>query len=207
MTKAKGKLAQVTGSNVQIDPEEHYDSWAENYDKELLGQYGYCAHKLAVHAFAKTQSDRGASVIDVGCGTGLVGIELSQLGYKVIDGVDISRGMLDKSASLGIYRKLIHRRIGSDELPVLVGYSGVISVGSFGLGHMGQEDIERLIEMAAPNAPIVIFMNAEPFDSQAYILTLDRLSAAGLWVVELLEDHSYMSALDRPGKLIVGHRV
>ena len=40
MTKAKGKLAQVTGSNVQIDPEEHYDSWAENYDKELLGQYG-----------------------------------------------------------------------------------------------------------------------------------------------------------------------
>ena len=207
MTKAEGKLAQVTGSNVQIDPEEHYDSWSENYDRDLLGKYGYCAHKIAVQAFAKIHSDRGASVLDVGCGTGLVGIELSQLGYEAIDGVDVSQGMLDKSYSLGIYRKLFHHRIGSSELSDLVGYSGVLCVGSFGLGHMQQEDIKRLIKMAAPKAPIVIFMNSEPFDLQAYYLTLERFSDAGLWVVEQLEDHNYMSALDRPGKLIVGRRV
>ena len=207
MTKEKGKLAQLTGSNVNIDPEEHYDSWAKNYDRELLDQYGYCAHKLAVDAFAKIHLNRRAAIIDVGCGTGLVGLELSQIGYKAIDGVDVSQGMLDKSNSLGIYRKLFQRRIGFDDLAALVGYSGVLCVGSFGLGHMGQEDIALLIEMAAPNAPIVIFMNAAPFDSQKYILTLERLSNEGFWVVEQLEDHKYMSALDRPGKLIIGRRV
>jgi len=207
MKKAKGKLAQVTGSDVKIDPENHYDSWAENYDRELLDQYGYCAHKIAVDAFSKIHSDRNAPVIDVGCGTGLVGVELAQIGYQVIDGVDVSRGMLDKSHSLGIYRKLFHGRIGSDELPILVGYSGVLCVGSFGLGHMGQEDIERLIEMAMPKAPIVIFMNAEPFGLEGYTSTLNRLRDARLWMIEKLEDHNYMSALDRPGKLIVGRRV
>ena len=31
----KGKLAQVTGNQVHIDPELYYDDWADSYDKEL----------------------------------------------------------------------------------------------------------------------------------------------------------------------------
>ncbi len=207
MTKAKGKLAEVTGSDVQIDPEEHYDSWAENYDKDLLNKYGYCAHEIAVKAFSKVQADRSGTVLDVGCGTGLAGLELSRLGYDSIDGVDVSKGMLNKARELGIYRKLFQLRIGSEVLTDLVGYSGVLCSGSFGLGHMVKEDIIRLIKMSVPNAAIVIFMNAEPFEAQNYMLTIKRLSDAGLWTVEQLEDHNYMAKLDRPGKLIVGRRV
>ena len=29
------KLAAVSGKNVSIDPEEHYDLWAKQYEKEL----------------------------------------------------------------------------------------------------------------------------------------------------------------------------
>ena len=29
-------LAAVSGKNVSIDPEEHYDLWAKQYEKELL---------------------------------------------------------------------------------------------------------------------------------------------------------------------------
>ena len=72
---------------------------------------------------------------------------------------------------------------------------------------MVKEDIIRLIKMSVPNAAIVIFMNAEPFEAQNYMLTIKRLSDAGLWTVEQLEDHNYMAKLDRPGKLIVGRRV
>ena len=207
MLKATGKLAQVSGKDVHIDPEDHYDSWAESYNKDLLEQYGYCAHKLAVNAFQKVHANRKKPIIDVGCGTGLVGLEMARIGYETIDGLDVSKGMLDKARALGIYRKLFQKRIGCKNLSTLAGYSGVLCVGSFGLGHMLKDDILPLIKMAASNAPIVIFMNAEPFETQGYITTLKRLIKEGLWIIERLEDHNYMSALNRPGKLIVGRRV
>ena len=203
----EGKLAQVTGNEVHIDPELHYDDWADSYDKELLGEYGYSAHEIGAKALAETQLSFDSPILDVGCGTGLAGLELSRLAYTVIDGLDVSAGMLEHARNQGIYRQLFQKRIGVDPLSELAGYKGVLCVGSFGLGHMEHKDIISLLDLAAANASIVIFMNAEPFYAQNYKATIERLSLDGLWKVEAIEDHNYMSKLERPGKLIVGRRV
>ena len=115
--------------------------------------------------------------------------------------------MLERARNQGTYRQLFQKRIGVDNLSELPSYKGILCVGSFGLGHMEQEDIIRLIDLAAANASIVIFMNAEPFHAQNYEATIEHLSLDGLWRVEAIEDHNYMSELERPGKLIVGRRV
>lgn len=203
----EGNLAQVTGNEVHIDPELHYDNWADSYDKELLEEYGYCAHEIGAKALAETQIPFDSPILDVGCGTGLAGVELSRFGYTKIDGLDVSAGMLERARNQGTYRQLFQKRIGVDNLSELPSYKGILCVGSFGLGHMEQEDIIRLIDLAAANASIVIFMNAEPFHSQNYEATIEHLSLDGLWRVEAIEDHNYMSELERPGKLIVGRRV
>lgn len=203
----EGKLAQVTGNEVHIDPELHYDNWADSYDKELLEEYGYCAHEIGAKALAETHIPFDSPILDVGCGTGLAGVELSRFGYTKIDGLDVSAGMLERARNQGTYRQLFQKRIGVDNLSELPSYKGILCVGSFGLGHMEQEDIIRLIDLAAANASIVIFMNAEPFHAQNYEATIEHLSLDGLWRVEAIEDHNYMSELERPGKLIVGRRV
>ena len=203
----EGNLAQVTGNEVHIDPELHYDNWADSYDKELLEEYGYCAHEIGAKALAGTQTPIDSPILDVGCGTGLAGVELSRFGYTKIDGLDVSAGMLERARNQGTYRQLFQKRIGVDNLSELPSYKGILCVGSFGLGHMEQEDIIRLIDLAAANASIVIFMNAEPFHAQNYEATIEHLSLDGLWRVEAIEDHNYMSELERPGKLIVGRRV
>ena len=203
----EGKLAQVTGNEVHIDPELHYDDWADSYDKELLEEYGYCAHEIGAKALAETKISFDSPILDVGCGTGLAGLELSRFGYTKIDGLDVSAGMLERARNQGTYRQLFQKRIGVDNLSELPSYKGILCVGSFGLGHMEQEDIIRLIDLAAANASIVIFMNAEPFHAQNYEATIEHLSLDGLWRVEAIEDHNYMSELERPGKLIVGRRV
>ena len=203
----EGKLAQVTGNEVHIDPELHYDNWADSYDKELLEEYGYCAHEIGAKALAETQIPFDSPILDVGCGTGLAGLELSRFGYTEIDGLDVSAGMLEHARNQGTYRQLFQKRIGVDNLSELPSYKGILCVGSFGLGHMEQEDIIRLIDLAAANASIVVFMNAEPFHAQNYEATIEHLSLDGLWRVEAIEDHNYMSELERPGKLIVGRRV
>lgn len=204
--EAKGKLAQVTGSDVDIDPAEHYDDWAANYNDDLLKEYGYCAHQIAARAFAEVNEDRSAAVLDVGCGTGLAAQELARVGFETIDGVDVSKNMLEEARKTGVYRTLHQRRVGGQEDPPLTGYGGVICVGSFGLGHLGPEAMGTLIDMAQVGAPVVIFMNAEPFEAEGYAAHIDDLCQTGRWVIDRIEDHNYMQALDRPGKLIVARR-
>lgn len=201
--KPIGRLADVSGKDVSISPETHYDDWAITYDNDLLDNYGYCAHKIAVAAFSSQATDKSISIMDVGCGTGLVGVELRSLGYTAIDGLDVSSKMLAEAKKLGIYRKLIHLDAVAADRLVQPAYDAVISVGTFGRGHMGPEGMGRVAAYAKPAAPVVLFMNAEPFTDMNFQAEIDRLIAKRVWQVESIEDHNYMDALERPGKLIV----
>lgn len=201
-----GKLAQVTGKNVAIDPAEHYDAWAETYERDLLEEYGYCAHDIAVVALAEAMPDKDAAIIDVGCGTGLVGAVLHGRGYTAIDGVDIAPKMLALAGKSGAYRRLILQNAEAPSSVPQAAYDAVICVGSFGAGHLGPGAIGGLVKLALPGAPVVIFMNAEPYVDEGYEAHLRSLETAGAWQIERIEDHNYMDALDRPGKLIVARR-
>ncbi|MFT5116413.1 MAG: SAM-dependent methyltransferase [Parasphingorhabdus sp.] len=208
MSKApQGKLAQVTGKNVSIDPAEHYDDWAARYNDDLLNEYGYTAHKLATLALTRMLQDKSASIIDVGCGTGLVGLELAESGFKTIDGIDISKNMLAEAEKINVYRSLLWQDAEKDSVIDDGAYNAVISAGSFGKGHMGPDALGSLISMAVPNGLVVIFMNAEPFGDEDYASHIRQLEEGNKWVVVRIEDHNYMEALDRPGKLIIARRV
>jgi len=169
-----GKLADVSGKNVSISPEQHYDDWADSYDDDLLGEYGYCAHRIAAGLLSAALNDHAASILDVGCGTGLVGAELARLGFTSIDGIDISSGMLSRAATLNVYQQLTQLDVESAET-VTQRYDAVISAGCFGLGHMGPGGLRSISRYAKADVPIVVFMNAEPFVDMDFQSTIDRL--------------------------------
>ena len=85
-------------------------------------------------------------------------------------------------------------------------YDAVICVGSFRLGHLGPEAFPNLVALARPGAPVVIFMNAERYVDQDYARHVAAFERDGVWVVTRIEDHNYMDALERPGKLILARR-
>ncbi|MBT6509171.1 MAG: methyltransferase domain-containing protein [Alphaproteobacteria bacterium] len=201
-----GLLAAVTGKDVSIDSAEHYDNWSESYDHDLITEYGYCAPRIAADAFALEMVDRDAAVIDIGCGTGLVGTELARHGFETIDGVDISGGMLARAEATGIYRSLILQDAEGDSVIAKGNYDGVISVGTFGIGQLSKAGAPLLVAMVKPGGLVVIFMNAEPYLLDDYEPYLKAMEADGIWSIERIEDHNYMDALDRPGKLIIAHR-
>lgn len=204
MAKApQGRLADVTGKNVTITPEEHYDSWAKTYDSDLLNEYGYCAHRIAANALATAATDTAISVMDVGCGTGLVGVELQALGFATVDGLDVSAKMLKEAEKLQIYQRLIHVDAESNDAPKVESCDAVISVGTFGMGHMGPTAMGKVSAYAKPGGLIVLFMNAEPYIDMNFQQEIDNLCNAGLWKLQAIEDHNYMDALERPGKLII----
>jgi SAM-dependent methyltransferase len=186
--------------------DQHYDAWAKTYEQDLLHTVGYSAHIIGAEAFANLGLAKDARIVDIGCGTGLVGAELQRLGFLDIDGIDISTEMLALCAEKAIYENLI---IGDMNAGVSVGdasYDAAICIGSFAPGHLSPLCLPEIIRLVKPGAPIVIFMNAAPFLAENYEAHIRELETSGHWNVHTIEAMNYMSALDRPGRLIVAKK-
>jgi predicted TPR repeat methyltransferase len=203
MKKATGKLAKVSGKNAKVDSKLLYDEWANDYDNDLINEYGYIAPKLTVDKFKALVLKKNLKIIDVGCGTGLVGQALYENGYKNIDGYDISSEMLKIAKQSKFYKEL--KQIDLNDKPTNLSetYDVLICVGSFGYGALEPIAIRHLIGLVKSGGLLFIFMNAEPFKSQNYQKHISKLETQSLWSVNSIDDYNYMSKLDRPGKLII----
>ena len=142
-----------------------YRTWAHSYDTGFGDGQGFQLPREVARAFVGA-GGRGP-VLDVGAGTGLLAEQLKSVGIDQIDGVDLSPDMLGVAGMKGIYRDLIE----ADVTKPLLGtpqYMGIVSSGTFTLGHVGPEGIIALMEAAAPNALFVISVNAKHYDSAGF---------------------------------------
>lgn len=92
---------------------ELFDGYASRYDAHMTGHMGYVAHQL-IAAQLSARCPLGAGncaikVLDLGCGTGLIGAELP--GYQ-LTGVDLSQPMLDLAVGRN-YQHLVLAEIES----------------------------------------------------------------------------------------------
>ena len=81
-----------------------YDEWAQTYEHELIHEWRYQAPVVAARLLADAGIMR--PVLDVGCGTGLVGRFLSETGFGEIDGIEVSPASLETARASGVYRAL-----------------------------------------------------------------------------------------------------
>ncbi|OIR11485.1 ubiquinone biosynthesis O-methyltransferase [mine drainage metagenome] len=87
--------------------EQTFDAFAKTFEN-VLGRLKYSGPRLVQeHLAALDIPAAGLRVLDLGCGTGLVG-EVLQPHARELVGVDLSRAMLDQAAAKHLYRQL-HR--------------------------------------------------------------------------------------------------
>ena len=98
-----GPLKKVTLLQDGDSSEEIYDEWATAYEQDLVDAYGYVSPATAADRLAGLVTDRDTPIVDYGCGTGLVGVELARRGFTTIDGVDVAAAMLDEARAKGCY--------------------------------------------------------------------------------------------------------
>ncbi len=201
-----GFVRKLTAMTAGDDAHEIYEAWAPSYENDLVDGYGYTAHRIAVEAMTAARPDRAASILDIGCGTGLVAVELAARGFTTIDGLDASPRMLDKARAKGVYRDLIE---GDVRWPGVIGsgrYDAVIAVGVFGGGHVGPEDLECFARPVRAGGAIVLYANGIPWVADDYPSHLRRLEEDGVWTIQRTEESNYMDRIERPGWLVVARR-
>lgn len=156
-----------------------YRDWADTYDSEFVAARGYVYAEEVARHFVGALPEAAQPLLDVGCGTGLVGVSLDAAGFGTIDGIDISPEMLDQAGTKGVYRRLSEMDV-TEPLPIESGtYAGVTSAGTFTHGHLGPEPIRELVRITAPGAPLAIGINAEHFEAEGFGRFLDELVEVG----------------------------
>jgi predicted TPR repeat methyltransferase len=157
-----------------------YDEWAKSYDADLAS-WSYQAPVTVAETALIRLPDAG-SILDVGCGTGMVGRALRAKGYEGhLLGLDISEASLRVAAETGVYDGLQKAdlqqplQVTADSVNVLV------CVGVMTYLPEVEAVWREFARIVRAGGLVIVTMREdlwEPRDCQGVI---DRLEAEGVW--------------------------
>lgn len=158
------------------DARRLYADWADTYDAAFAEANDYRPPGVVARLFAEAGGT--GPVLDAGAGTGLGGLALAAHGIGPVDAVDLSPEMLAVAERKRVYRALVEGDLLA-RLPIADGaYAGVVSAGTFTLGHVGPAGFDELLRVAAPGALLVISVNARAFESDGFAAKMAALAPA-----------------------------
>ena len=150
-----GQLKAVYAAKAPDQIASAYDDWAATYDADMA-KAGYRHPAIGLALLARHLPRGSAPILDAGAGTGLVGEWLGLIGYRQVEALDLSEGMLAVARSKNIYSALHRAALGS-HLPFTDNhFAAVISTGVFTTGHVGAEGLDELIRITRPGGVIVL---------------------------------------------------
>ena len=168
-----------------------YKKWASIYDKDNYDLLGTVSQPNSVQIFHKYIVDKNQKIIDVGCGTGLVGLELQKLGYTNFDGIDISKDMIDIAIDRG-YKALFLGNL-NDSLPIESdSYDAALCVGVFTHGHVGPGRLKELSRIVKSDGLVCFTINEDVYESYGFDKAIQKLEVENVWKLLELRKQDYM---------------
>ena len=142
------------------DKQALFDDWAATYDHDLVDELGYAADAEVCRCFEALLPDRGARILDAGCGTGLVGRRLRQSGYDDIHGSDFSLKMLEQARASGAYRSLQQHDL-TQPIEVDSPFDAAIAVGVFAFSVPSAEHLVNITGCLKPGGIALVTVNGK----------------------------------------------
>ncbi len=179
-----------TGENVK----DAYDVWSETYDRDFHRYY-----KGPEKVAELVLPEYGETVLDIGCGTGEVGKALSRKGGFIVDGIDISTGMLSKAHEKSVYKNLTLSSFS--DFGIDRKYDICTAAGCFTTGHIKAELLRKVpFHLSVGGYFIVTFIDAY-WESEGNAIIEDMLRKK-VWETILHERYLVVSQIEgRPGEI------
>ena len=169
-----------------------YRDWAEKYDYDNDHVLGTVSQPKSVALLSTRLKDKSVKIIDIGCGTGLVGKNLKAEGFLYFDGIDISEDMLSIAKSRG-YTNLFLGSLNK-QLPVLTdSYDCAMCIGVFTHGHVSSDRFNELCRIIKPGGYVCFTVNEGVFEKYGFKEMITEFEAKNRWNVISLFKDDYMT--------------
>ncbi|KAK7943621.1 S-adenosyl-L-methionine-dependent methyltransferase [Apiospora aurea] len=197
------RLAQARASHSGTDNKALYKEWAASYNADLPANV-YIAPTLTAQAALSFASSATGSILDAGCGTGLVAEVLARGGASSIDGLDLSPAMLAEAGKTGVYQKLF---VGDLTRPVDIAderYDIVTCAGTFTHGHVGPSPaLREFVRIVKTDGVVVATIIDAIWESGGFKREIEALEAESLVRVVSADIIDYVQARGDHAVLIV----
>lgn len=157
-----------------------YDEWAQRYDEDLAS-WSYQAPTVVAQILLTRQGVEGM-VLDVGCGTGLVGRALRSRGFAgQVDGLDISPTSLEIAEQCGAYDSLeqadLQQRLAVEDDAV----DAVVCVGV--MTYLPEVEVvwREFARVTRPGGLVVATQREDLWHTRECQAVVDRLGDEGVW--------------------------
>ncbi len=164
------------------DNKRLYQAWASSYDQDFVDRHSYIYHREVTSALLLLGDPSELEpVLDVGCGTGIVGSALWEDGVRDVHGLDISPEMLAEAGrrttadNQSVYHTLTEADLTKplpfdDET-----FGAIISSGTFTHGHVGAEALDELIRIVRPGGVLCLGVNEQFYQTTGFREKLEEL--------------------------------
>jgi len=165
-----------------------YRNWASTYDADFAQRNKYVYPKsIATICASLVDASSPLTILDIGCGTGIVGTCVSELiTASIIDGVDISPEMLHvASTKLRVDTKPVYSQLFEADLTQPISfakakYDVAISAGTFTHGHLGPDALINVLSALQPGGLMVVGINKEHFGANGFESALQKATVSQL---------------------------
>ena len=171
---------------------DYYVNWTkeEQFNKDMI-EWNYQAPQNTVKLFDQHTPNKNINILDAGCGSGLVGIELQKYGYTKITGADFSQEMLSLIPQ-NIYQKLelidLNEKLKyKDNL-----YDAITCVGTFTYGHVKAHALNELIRVIKKDGLICFTINEGIYLEYQFDKKMEQLSNDKSWKIINISKCSYI---------------
>lgn len=191
--KTLDKVYTATNHDELMDA---YKDWAADYDSDTVGSFGYVAHIASAKALDEVLQDTNARILDAGCGTGLVGEVLQEMGYSNMDALDYSQEMLDEAERKGVYKRYMQADLSKPlNLPDNC-YDAIVCTGTFTYGHVDASAFNELVRVTRPGGAIVFTIRDGAYQEYGYRARMIDLERDNSWELMSMYDEDYLKNED-----------
>ena len=178
------------------DVMKYYDEWSKKnkYDKDMV-DWNYTGPKETVDVLKKHALNKDVKILDAGCGTGLVGIELKKNGYSNIDGADLSQKLLNLVPK-GYYNWLKQIDLNKQLKIKNNIYDVVMCVGTFTFGHVKPPALDEFIRITKNKGLICFTINEGIYEEYGFDKKIKELSNNNFWVMKEFFKSDYIASKD-----------
>ena len=171
---------------------DYYIDWTKKgqFNKDMT-DWNYQAPQNTVKLFDQHTPNKDINILDAGCGSGLVGIELQKYGYYQITGADFSQDMLN------LIPQNIYQKLELIDLNEILKYEenffdAIICVGTFTYGHVKSHALDEFIRIIKKDGLICFTINEGIYKKYQFDKKIKQLSNNKLWQIINFSKCSYI---------------